>query len=177
MPYSFPLTIIADRRMDGKFILWVVDPTNAHFYEKSYLDHDKLQENGIWLDVLDEVKRKLHYAMRCSLFMDIDHCSCSQTWSVFFYRMKEIPNEPFVNLSYGQKIQILANARAQNMVMHRISFLFMREFQEKEMSVQTEDEQNTPVYFGSGECAWFGGVRNVMNPVEKGKLMSQICER
>jgi hypothetical protein len=155
MPYAFPISFHLDRSDPSAKTIWVIDPTNAHFYEKS---SNMKEKDRIWMDVVDEIKDKLQYCIKCTC--QNKKCVCIQDWNVKFYRSKELHLSQFLDengemiFDYSKRIEKIAQLGVFKMMM----LWFYKEFLKspkikggKPFHFQSEEEQKELVFWIPGE--------------------------
>ncbi|OXA49185.1 uncharacterized protein LOC118436657 [Folsomia candida] len=84
-PFKLALGIIVDRRKPNDKIIWILDPTNAHFHEDPAIPW----ESKIFLDVGMEVMANVGYMIKCEC--PLQNCTCGDDWRIDFVRCKELP--------------------------------------------------------------------------------------
>jgi hypothetical protein len=114
-----------------------VDPTNAHFNEDKSIKNNE----RIWMDVVDELKDKLQYLLRCNCLVK-KGCTCFKHWTHSFYRMKEIPpireENGEIYIDYAKRIERFAQFR----FFKTMIVWFYNEYLWKRTHIQSEEEQN-----------------------------------
>ncbi|OXA48951.1 uncharacterized protein LOC118436905 [Folsomia candida] len=87
-PYTLPLAILLERRNPDAKVIWILDPTNAHFHEDPTIPW----KSKIFVDVGEELMANVGYMTTCVCSSGKGQtCTCAEGWRIDFIRCKELP--------------------------------------------------------------------------------------